>query len=249
MIVTIKNLLIAMTKNVYDYTIQGNPEGPTLLFIHGWPDDPSLWRKQLAALEGTYRCVLVTLPNFGDDAVSVGGVDFPELVKMLVCTLNELQLGDSKTTLITHDWGAYIGYMLEQAHPERFSKMIGMDVGGHLSPKFPIETLLILTYQWSLIACWSVGGILPFLGNSLSRCIASVIGVPHRQRARIRSRSNYPYFYYWRNTFLPWFRKGLLNHYIPACPVLYLYGKAKPVDLLQNRFHGMQANFLDSPKN
>ena len=225
-----------MNDNACDYTIQGNPEGPTLFFIHGWPDDPSLWRKQVAALERTYRCVLVTLPNFGESTIVSGGVDFPELVQMLARTLNELQLGDSKVTLITHDWGAYIGYMLEQAYPKRFSKIIGMDVGRDFAPKFPIEALLILSYQWSLIACWLVGGIWPFLSNCLSRCIGAFIGVPHRQRKRICSRSNYPYFYYWRDTLLPWKRKGLLKHYRPSCPVLYLYGKAKPVMFHSDRW-------------
>ena len=46
-----------------EHLIEGNPEGPTLLFIHGWPDNASLWRKQAAALGGQYRCVLLTLPN------------------------------------------------------------------------------------------------------------------------------------------------------------------------------------------
>ena len=30
-----------------DYKIKGNNDKPTLVFIHGWPDDASLWNLQL----------------------------------------------------------------------------------------------------------------------------------------------------------------------------------------------------------
>jgi pimeloyl-ACP methyl ester carboxylesterase len=98
--------------------VDGNPAGPTLLFVHGWPDDASLWRKQVAALQGEYRCVQVTLPNFGAEAVRAGGFDFTELRDMLLATLDEVQ-PEGRVTLVTHDWGAYLGYLLEQTCPER----------------------------------------------------------------------------------------------------------------------------------
>ena len=44
------------------FRVEGNPRGPTLVFIHGWPDDASLWRRQVTALGDDFRCVLVTLP-------------------------------------------------------------------------------------------------------------------------------------------------------------------------------------------
>ena len=55
--------------NSCEYVIDGHPDGPTLLFIHGWPDDASLWRNQVDALAPGFRCVRVTLPNFGQQAV------------------------------------------------------------------------------------------------------------------------------------------------------------------------------------
>jgi pimeloyl-ACP methyl ester carboxylesterase len=56
-----------------------------------------------------------------------------------------------------------------------------------------------------------------------------VIRVPSRQRARLRSRYNYPYFYLWRNTLLPWLNGRLLHRYRPQCPVLFLWGERKPM--------------------
>ena len=51
-----------MTVNGTDVLIDGS--GPSLVFVHGWPDTARLWERQVAALESRYRCVRVTLPGF-----------------------------------------------------------------------------------------------------------------------------------------------------------------------------------------
>jgi pimeloyl-ACP methyl ester carboxylesterase len=213
---------------VCEFTIEGKPDGPTLVFIHGWPDNASMWRKQVEALSNNYRCVLVTLPNFGAQAVQAGGLDFPDLVGRLAATIGQVQ-PDGKVGLVTHDWGAYIGYLLEKTHPGLFGKMAALDVGGHLEPAGLKSTLMIMGYQWSLISCWMVGGLIPPLGALMSKGVGKVIGVPARQREGIRSCYNYPYFYFWRGTMLPWKRARLLGRYRPKCPVLYLFGERKPL--------------------
>lgn len=209
--------------------IQGNPDGPTLFFIHGWPDDASLWSQQVEALGPDYRCVLVTLPNFGAEAVKAGGFDFAEMVAMLDATLDEVLPEGERATLVTHDWGSYIGYLLEQAHPQRFERMIALDVGGHTEPGSAKQVVFIISYQWSLVLFWLIGGVIPPLGNFLTRQFARLLKVRESQRLKIRSRVNFPYFYLWRSLLIPGWRKNLLTRYTPACPVLYLWGKAKPV--------------------
>jgi len=209
-----------------EYRVEGKADGPTLVFIHGWPDNASLWRKQVAAIGADYRCVLLTLPNFGEQSVKAGGFDFPELVDRVAATIREVQ-PEGRVGLVTHDWGAYLGYLVEQSHPERIQRMAALDIGGHLQPGLK-EALLIVGYQWPLIACWLVGGIIPPLGALLSKAVAKAVRVPSRQRANLRSRYNYPYFYLWRNTLLPWLNKRLLRRYRPQCPVLFLWGENKP---------------------
>jgi pimeloyl-ACP methyl ester carboxylesterase len=212
-----------------EHTIEGNPDGPTLVFIHGWPDNASLWRKQVAALGGTCRCVLVTLPNFGEQKVRSGGFNFPGLVNMLSQTIKEVRQDEEQVTLVTHDWGAYLGYMLEKTQPGLISNMIAFDIGGHLEPADARSRMFILGYQWTLVLFWLIGGIVPPLGNGLTWWFSGLLKIPERQRANIRSRYNYPYFYLWRGMLLPWHRKDLLGGYRPQCPVLYVYGRRKPV--------------------
>ena len=218
-----------------EFTIKGNESGPTLVFVHGWPDNASLWRKQVAALGDRYRCVLITLPNFGEESERVGGYDMPALAERVAATIREVQPGGT-VGLVTHDWGAYIGYLLEQWHPQQISRMAAFDVGGHLEISGLKTSLLIIGYQWALIACWLVGGLVPPLGRLLTRAVARIIGVPRRQRENIRSRYNYPYFYFWRAMLLPGFRARFLRRYRPRCPVLYLFGAQKPVMFHSNKW-------------
>lgn len=215
--------------------IAGNPDGPTLVFIHGWPDDAGLWRRQLAALAPGYRCVLVTLPNYGADPDEPGGSDFPELVDRLARTVRAA-CPDGPVALVTHDWGAYLGYLLDQAHPGLISRMAALDVGGHLGRPGFKAALMMIGYQWGLIAAWLVGGLLPPLGDAVARGIGRVVRVPAPQRTRIRSRFGYLYFFFWRNLLLPWKRAGLLSRYRPNCPVLYLWGERKPLQFHSPRW-------------
>lgn len=219
----------AATVDCMKVTVQGNPDLPLLFFIHGWPDNASLWRKQFAALSEQFYCVAVSLPNFGPKPEQAGGYDFPALVDGLAATIKKCQQENAPVMLVTHDWGAYLGYLLERAHPELIARMVALDVGGHAKPGSFREVLFIIGYQWTLIFCWLMGGVLPLLGNVLSRALARLIRVPRRQQAELKSRCNYPYFYFWRGMLLPRWRSSLLGYYRPGCPVLYLYGQAKPV--------------------
>jgi pimeloyl-ACP methyl ester carboxylesterase len=218
-----------------EYRIEGCADGPTLVFIHGWPDNATLWRKQVEALGDRFRCVLVTLPNFGAQAEKPGGFDFPVLAERLAATVRTVQ-PDGRVGLVTHDWGAYLGYLLEQRHPELFSAMAALDVGGHLQPMSLKSSLMILGYQWSLIACWLLGGLLPPVGALMTKAVARVIGVPARQRAGLRSRFNYPYFYFWRSLLLRRYRASQLRGYRPRCRVLYLWGERKPGQFHSDRW-------------
>ena len=99
------------------YTIEGNPDGKTLVFLHGWPDDPSLWRQQLSAVEKQYRCVLITLPNFGDTIHQPRGCSLTEWVARLAKTVEQVQPNEP-VWLVGHDWGAHLAYLFEQEYPE-----------------------------------------------------------------------------------------------------------------------------------
>lgn len=218
-----------MPPTSFETVTRGDPDSPMLFFVHGWPDNAILWRKQFDALQSQFYCVAVTLPNFGEQAGMAGGMDFPDLVEGLAATIRKHQKSGEPIFLVSHDWGAYMGYMLERHHPELIRKMVALDVGGHAKPAGTKDALFIMVYQWLLMLFWLIGGVLPPLGNLLSRGLGWLIAVPSRQRAKLKSRFNYPYFYFWRSIFIPRWRNSFLAHYKPSCPILYLYGLRKPV--------------------
>ena len=208
-------------------TVEGLESGLTVVFVHGWPDDRTMWRNQVETLKTRYRCAAVTLPNFGDTASASGGCDFPAIVDRLHRTIEKVE--SDRVVLVTHDWGAYIGYLYEKKYPQSLESMIAMDVGGHFEPGTLRDIAMFVSYQWTLIALWLVGGLLPNFGTWLTRKFAALLQVPQRQASTLRSRCNYPYFYYWRSLVLPWARRRLLGVYCPRCPVLFIYGGKKPL--------------------
>ena len=216
---------------IMDYEIEGNESGETLVLLHGWPDDASLWKHQLPVLKERFRCVLVTLPNFGATAHESGGCSIPQLMNRLERTIAKVQPSGS-IVVLAHDWGAILAYLYEKNNPERVRSMITMDVAGRWIPTFR-ELALIVFYQWTLISCWVVGGVVPELGKSLAQKFARFAGASEAHVQLIESKSIYIYFYFWRMTLFPFFsfRYSLLT-YEPQCPVLFLYGERKPI-----RFH------------
>ena len=218
-----------ITQPILAHRISATEHSETIVFVHGWPDDASMWDGQVQHLEKSFRCVAVTLPNFGDTMDRPGGFAFGELFDRLHATIEHIQPDGGSVFLVTHDWGAYIGYLYERAHPERIKKMVSMDVGGETDPPSVVAALMIVAYQWTLISCWLIGGLLPPLGNAITRVVGLMMGLAKPRRDRMRSRFNYPYFRLWKDLLLPWRRKNLPLRYEPQCPIFYIYGGRKPL--------------------
>ena len=62
-----------------------------------------------------------------------GGYSFAEQVELLKATIDTLQPSGEPIYLVTHDWGAYIGYLAD-AYPQMIHRMVSMDVGANTQP-------------------------------------------------------------------------------------------------------------------
>ena len=67
-----------MTLQRLAYTLEGEGHDKTIVFVHGWPDDGTLWSNQVEVLKTHFRCICVTLPNFGPEPDRAGGYSFAE---------------------------------------------------------------------------------------------------------------------------------------------------------------------------
>lgn len=215
---------------ILETNASGPESAPILFFIHGWPDTSDLWATQVAYFSEQYRCICVDLPNFKNITCPTSSFDFPELTESLAETIQQLtqDLDSKKVTLISHDWGAYLSYLLEQNHPELIERMVTMDVGGHLKASSLKHFLSMVGYQWWLIAAFLIGYLLPSLGNWMTRKFAKVARAPHANSPHIQFKMNYLYLYIWRGLICKKYRASILKRYQPLAPLLFLYGRKKP---------------------
>jgi len=209
------------------YVIDGDNHDQVMFFVHGWPDDATLWEKQIEHFSKKYACVRVTLPNCAKELDRKEGFDFLELVTLLKDCIEEVtqNKNEKKVILVGHDWGAYLSYMLENKHPNLVKKMIMLDVGAHFSPSSIGHKFFILSYQWWLICAWLSGKVLPMVGNFMTNLFAQRAHAP--RAGKVNSEMNYFYFYIWRSLLLPQYRQRILGKYTPQCPLLYIYGGNK----------------------
>ena len=128
---------------------------------------------------------------------------------------------------MTHDWGAYIGYLFADAYPQMIHRMVSMDVGANTQPNSLKEVILTIAYQWHLIGSWFLGGLIPALGRKHAQLMAWMMGMAPERRARIQSRFGYPYWVLWMDLLLPWRRKNLQQKFVPNFPLLYLYRRTQ----------------------
>ena len=196
----------------------------TLVMIHGWPDTWRLWDEQVAALAGHFRCVRFTLPGFDIDKPR-RAFSLDEMIGFFNRVVEATSPG-RKVTLMLHDWGCVFGYQFAMRHPELVSRIVAVDIGDSNSDEFLkslslSSKLAIFIYQVWLAIAWRIGGS---LGDRMSKSMARALKCPSDPRF-IGSCMNYPYYIRWTGAYGS-YRRTL--DVAPACPLLFVYGKAKP---------------------
>ena len=80
-------------------------DGPTIVFLHGFVMDGSLWREVLPALRDRYRCVVPTLPLGAHRLPMRPDADLrlDGMIEIVAEFLDQLDLRD--VTLVHSDWG------------------------------------------------------------------------------------------------------------------------------------------------
>ena len=198
-----------------------------IVMIHGWPDTYRLWDAQVVALKAHYICVRFTLPGFDDNSSrrAYSLTEIVEKLRQVVCEVSP----QKPVILLLHDWGCLFGYQFAAQYPEKVARIIGLDLGDTSSDAFmrslsPKAKLMIFTYQIWLAAAWKIGGT---IGDRMTRTLARVFQAPGHP-TRISAAMNYPYYIQWTGA------HGSYRHAQPFAPrpeipLLYAYGRNKPV--------------------
>lgn len=106
---TISTHDVTLDDRVFRILRAGDPCAPTIIFLHGWPQDSTAWKDILLLAAHDYQCIAVDLPGIGASKTTGPG---PCGSKVLLARQ-------------IHDFLEYLG--LENA------AMVGHDVGGMIT--------------------------------------------------------------------------------------------------------------------
>jgi pimeloyl-ACP methyl ester carboxylesterase len=101
--------------------------GPTLLFLHGFPLDGSMWNAQLEAFSDRYRVVVPDLRGFGasdsPDALTDGLTTMEQLADDVAALLDALAIA-TPVVLAGLSMGGYVAWQFWRRHPERLRGLL-----------------------------------------------------------------------------------------------------------------------------
>ncbi|MGW3483044.1 alpha/beta fold hydrolase [Rhodococcus indonesiensis] len=90
---------------------EGNPAGPTLLLVHGWPDTHALWDRVVPELARDFRIVRFDNRGAGASTVPRDVADYRlELLAGDLFAVIDAVSPDVPVHLLGHDWGAVLSW-------------------------------------------------------------------------------------------------------------------------------------------
>ncbi len=89
----------------------GDPEQPTVVFIHGYPDTKEMWEAVLERLRGSFHLVAYDVRGAGESSAPRGpaAYDFGHLADDLETVIGQVAPG-RRVHLVGHDWGGVAGW-------------------------------------------------------------------------------------------------------------------------------------------
>lgn len=110
------------------YVRGGNTEAPTLVLLHGFPQNWLTWRLTLPELMERYQVLAVDLRGYGDSAKPAGkdGYDKGTMAADLHALLE--QLGIAQPLLIGHDRGGRVARRYALDHPDMIRGVALLDI-------------------------------------------------------------------------------------------------------------------------
>ncbi len=109
----------------------GNPSGPALVLLHGFPQTHSMWHRVAQQLRDRYFLVMPDLRGYGDSSHAPGLADHSNYSKRAMA--NDVvavtkALGLDRFNLCGHDRGGRVAHRLALDHPDLVEKLCVIDI-------------------------------------------------------------------------------------------------------------------------
>jgi 3-oxoadipate enol-lactonase len=116
-----------MKKIINDLSVylSGNSESKTILFVHGFPFDHTMWQTQVDEFSKDYKCVSYDIRGLGESPAGDGQFTMESFVDDLETILDELKL--NRPILCGLSMGGYISLQALERMQEKFSAAILCD--------------------------------------------------------------------------------------------------------------------------
>ena len=116
-----------MKKIINDLSVYlfGNNESKTILFVHGFPFDHTMWQAQVDEFSKDYKCVSYDIRGLGESPAGDGQFTMESFVDDLEIILDELKL--NRPILCGLSMGGYISLRALERIQEKFSAAILCD--------------------------------------------------------------------------------------------------------------------------
>ena len=113
----------------------GNPAGPPLLLLHGYPQTHVMWHRVAMRLAPHFSLVIPDLRGYGD-STKPGPVETPELdhaqhsKRAMAADMAALMsgLGHRRFAVVGHDRGGRVAHRLALDHPDRVERLAVIDI-------------------------------------------------------------------------------------------------------------------------
>ncbi|MGH8595840.1 MAG: alpha/beta fold hydrolase [Gammaproteobacteria bacterium] len=122
-----------MKLGAYNFQVTDEGHGEPVLLLHGFPDSARLWRHQIPALVAAgFRVIAPDQRGFGesDKPQEIAAYALREVIGDVIALLDAL--GVERVRLVSHDWGAAVGWGLAAYYPQRIVRHAALSVG-HLT--------------------------------------------------------------------------------------------------------------------
>jgi pimeloyl-ACP methyl ester carboxylesterase len=107
-----------------EVTIGGPHDGPSIIFLHGFPESSRTWRFQLDELTKDFRVIAPDQRGYARSSKPEGVENYtPDKMIADLFALAD-RLGIEKFTLVGHDWGGAIAWGAALANPTRIERLV-----------------------------------------------------------------------------------------------------------------------------
>jgi epoxide hydrolase 4 len=115
---------VSLNGQPFHYLEWGPPDAPILLMLHGFPEYSGAWTELADRLSDRFRCIAPDQRGFGQSWAPADVRDYAtgKLVGDMVALIDHL--GGGPVTVVGHDWGASVAYVLAARDAERVERLI-----------------------------------------------------------------------------------------------------------------------------